>query len=237
MKVGSAIFLLLAGAALGWLASALLGDRDETRTIGSDQVVSTDTGDGEAVETTAPEIDDSQTSLTQVAVTAAESEGLGELSDQPREPANAPSLPAPIVLERNSHIGGQLSELPANAALSAVELADTVFSDTQIVCEFEGWNGGPLVIDLVDYFGAGTARMSGALSAPESEFVVRMDTTTAGLHFSGTTSNGNFLAVTIFGVPADSDGYLAVHSRHQGSMTVNSTTSGYWGTQWYGGCR
>ena len=259
MRIGSAIFLLCAGAGLGWVASALVGDRDEYSRAASDPVVPADVAASEVVDTETPVPDayprsDPAGELTAAAgapftissnrpstivETAASTPDEGrsaEPSGQSGESFDAPPLLASSTLSSDSNVGGLLDASPPNAALSAVELAETILSDTQIVCEFRSWKGGPLVIDLIDYFGPGTARMTGALSAPEREFVVRMVPTAAGLHFFGLTSNGNFLAVTIFGVLDELGRYVAVRSSHQGSITVNSRTSGYWGTQWYGGC-
>lgn len=259
MKFGNAILLACAGVGLGWFGSAQFGTRNEQSGSVSDTEDSPVYAASEVIvrseSTPVPDAPSDRPgelfSTAEIFITdveylpsgggelesSASNSGLvAETSNRLRETPDAPSLPEPTTQRGNSFVAGQLSDLPASAAASAVDMAETLLSDTQIVCELQDWRGGPLVVDLVDYFGPGTARMSGALSAPEMQFEVRMEITTDGLHFSGLTSNGNFLALTIFGVADEFGRYAAVHSRHVASITRNSVTSGYFGEQWYGGC-
>ena len=261
MKIRSSIVFLCAGVGIGWFTSVLVGGRGEHDSAVSDpgvppDFVARETADrdvsasesgaqsdvtaetGSIAEATFTASENLSSASPEVAAPVLGGSRIVEPPRQSDETFYAPASPTSSTSStpsRDSRVS-QLSDLPPSASLSAVELEDTLLSDTQIVCEFPSWKGGPLVIDLINYFSPGSARMSGALSAPEREFVVRMEPTAAGLHFSGVTSNGNFLAVTIFGVLDESGRYVAVHSRHQGSITVNSRTSGYYGEQWYGGC-
>ena len=252
MKGARTALLICAGVGIGWIASSLVDDRVEY----DNAVVAPEDSPDSATANFGSESDALPDAATRSSLagdpvsTAEPSTAEVEYSSSERFefPSPAPddglvaddfeALPSPTlaIQQENTHVGVQLSDLPASAAASAVNMAETLLSDTQIVCKLQGWRGGPLVIDLVDYYGPGTARMSGALSAPEMEFVVRMEVTADGLHFSGLTSNGNFLALTVFAVTDETGRYAAVHSRHVSSITVNSRTSGYFGTEWYGGC-
>jgi hypothetical protein len=91
------------------------------------------------------------------------------------------------------------------------------------------WQGGPVDFQSIDY-DAGTAQMLGSIARSRAgQMPVTLSSTSSGLTFTGTSSNGTLNVVTMFPQFDNAGHHTAVLSMHDGQQLIDTA-------QFYGVC-
>ena len=138
------------------------------------------------------------------------------------------------------------SESQAVAASTQPPMLDDLLNSANIRCTFgpgnggswpqgkltvgdAAWQGGPVDFQSID-FGAGTAQMLGNVARSRTgQMPVSVSASSAGVTFTGTSSNGTLNVITMFPQFDYAGHHTAVLSMHDGQQTIDTA-------QFYGYC-
>lgn len=188
----------------------------------------------------------------------ADRERPARLESRSREDARASDpvvdSQAPSAVTNTSHTGnpGSSLEFPGGSLETQrsgdVDPLDKLLNSMRVYCLFDpgagafwakgqlaphsaAWQGGPIDFESIDLVEK-TAQMlgsQGATGSLEGKMQVRVTATDSGLHFSGFKSDGELIAITVYGA-------LDAQGRHRAVMSGHGTRFDYESSQFYGGC-